>query len=304
MALGNILSGITKVFTSLGTGAAQLGSAVRAVGNTLFTGMAATGTGLSAAGQAGGGLSSLLGGGGGVLGNILQGAITQGLQGGLTSGLMSSVSGGGFSEGFKQGAIGGAVSGGVGAGVSSLFSPTGLGTAAGTATGFAPDPMAGGDTLIGNDGTAGRTLAGGGNTDVMVSQHAIERGRDAAAVGASAIPAAPIPKPPTVPTTNAFPAVPQAPAQPTGFGKLGDFLQSNAGAGLIGGIGESLMAERILEARAEEAEANRQYLRDEQKRKTDSYNVDDAVILGPGTKSSTGLWTYNPSTGMIERKTA
>jgi hypothetical protein len=298
MALGSILSGITKVFTSLGTGAAQLGSAVRAVGTSLFTGMAATGTGLSAAAQGGGGLSSLLGGGGGVLGNILSGAIQQGLTSGLAGGAIGAMTGEGFGSGFKTGAMTGALSGGV----QGAFSPTGFGSA-GTATGFNADPMAGGTgTLIGNDGTAGRTLAGGGSTDVMTSAHAIERGRDAMAVGRT-IPG-PTPTPAT--GTNVFPAVPQ---QPGGFGKgLGDFLQSNAGAGLIGGIGESIAAERLIEAQMENAEANRKFLTERDQKITDSYKVGDEALPGENAEAKasstrskgTPKWTYNPGTGMID----
>jgi hypothetical protein len=64
--MSSLVSGIAKVFASVGTGvAATLGSAVRGVGATLFTGMAATGTAAS-------GVGSLFGQGT-MLGNLMNG---------------------------------------------------------------------------------------------------------------------------------------------------------------------------------------------------------------------------------------
>jgi hypothetical protein len=81
--MSSLVSGIAKVFTSVGSGlAATLGSAVRGVGATLFTGSAATGTS-----AAGGGLANLFNGGG-ILSNIFRGAgnvLSRGPLGALTT---------------------------------------------------------------------------------------------------------------------------------------------------------------------------------------------------------------------------
>ena len=72
--MSGVVSAITKVFSSLGTGVAQLGSAVRGVGASLFTTGAATGSSIASAMSGGGGILSSIFGSGGVLGNMLSGA--------------------------------------------------------------------------------------------------------------------------------------------------------------------------------------------------------------------------------------
>jgi hypothetical protein len=290
--MGSIISGITKIFTSLGTGVATLGNAVRGVGSALFTGLAASGTGMAGASSGGGLLSSLFGGGGGggVLGNILGGALKQGLASGLVGGLVGEVTGEGFGKGFKTGAITGAITGGA----SGLFTPTGFAASDGFGGGGSGLEMAGGSTATG--ATVDNIVTG--STTAGTSAHAIERGRDLSLGGA------------TTTATNAFPTTPAAPTMGAGWKGLGDFLSSNAGSSLIGGIGESLMTERILEAKKEEAEANREYLRKEQQRVTDSYNVSGDAYLGGAAmagaaktataKNKNPKWTYNPGTGMID----
>jgi hypothetical protein len=69
------VSGITKVFSSIGTGAAALGSAVRGVGASLFTAGAATGSSVAAQAASGGtGILAKIFGSGSTLGNMLSGA--------------------------------------------------------------------------------------------------------------------------------------------------------------------------------------------------------------------------------------
>jgi hypothetical protein len=85
---------------------------------------------------------------------------------------------------------------------------------------------------------------------------------------------------------------------------LGNFLNSEGGAGLIGGIGESLGQERAATLLEESREKDRQFLRDKEQRITDSYNVNPAALVGGvvnGSSSAQGTWSYNPKSGQIER---
>lgn len=65
--------------------------------------------------------------------------------------------------------------------------------------------------------------------------------------------------------------------------KAGDFLTSEAGVGLIGGLGEGLMKQEEIDAAAEERQKDRDYLRAKEQRLQDSYSVPSSV-LGPDTK--------------------
>ena len=89
---------------------------------------------------------------------------------------------------------------------------------------------------------------------------------------------------------------------------LGNFLNSEAGAGLLGGIGEAIGEERRNELLAEREQAERDWLRERDERITESYSVPAEALGGtyvdpdrasrptPSTK-----WAYNPNSGMIER---
>jgi hypothetical protein len=297
MALGSLINGITKIFTSLGTGAATLGSAVRAVGTSLFTGMAATGTGLAGAGN--GPLAGLLGGSGGVLGNILGGAIQQGLASGLVGGVVGEITGDGFGKGFKTGAITGAITGGA----QGLFSPTGFASATGdTLTGAVGDNTAyggaGADPLSGDGGLVPAATPTG--TAPRLTRHAIERGRDFSLTAPAAATAAT--------GTSYFPPTPAAPGTGTGVLQgFGGFLNSNAGGSLIAGIGEAIGQERLIEAQTENAEANRDFLREQQETRTANYDLPASAIEQESAgakaskkKSTKPKWAYDPRTGMID----
>jgi len=94
--MSGIVSGVTKVFSAVGSGIAKVGKAVLGVGATLFTGGAATGAGSMASG----GLSGIFGQGG-VLSSLLSGATkvagygaqALGIPGGATAGGLFSAAG-------------------------------------------------------------------------------------------------------------------------------------------------------------------------------------------------------------------
>jgi len=293
--MGSLVSGITKLFTSIGSGiaagAATLGNAVRAVGSTLFTGMAATGTGMAGA-SASGPLANLLGGGS-TLSNILGGALKQGLATGLVGGVVGAATGQGFGTGFKQGAMTGAIMGGF----SGAFTPTGMGSATGTDMGVDMAGNSSSDMLFGASGDNLLT----GNAGASTSPYA----------GAGVFP--PAPNAPVAPTLGAGSATGGTGGQ---TGGLGDFFKSEGFAGMMGGIGEQMISERQIEALMESRELDREFLREQQQRKTDSYDVDASAMLGTpppvqpastaaGRRSaradaSTPKWKYNPGSGMIE----
>ena len=125
--MSGIISGIAKVFTSVASGVAKIGGAVKGVGATLFTSGAASG------GAIGGVIKSVTGTG--VLGNILTGAVKQAGIGALIGGAIGAATGQGFGKGALYGGLGGAVTGGLsGAG---LFSSAGV-VPGDTATGVTP----------------------------------------------------------------------------------------------------------------------------------------------------------------------
>ena len=295
--MSGLVSGITKVFSSLGTGAAKLGSAVRAAGATLFTAGAATGGGLTTAATQGSGLSKLLGGGG-VLGSVLGGAVNQAMKGGLIGGIMGQVAGTGFGTGFKQGAIAGGVTGGV----ESLFSPTGVPGVDPTTTGsVTKDPLVTANSPTGVTPNTGGGFGrfGGGMTGKGVGQGFGDKVADFY----SSAPASTVPTVPVAGTTTA--------ATEGGGGMwkgLGNFLNTNAGAAMIGGIGEALGTERQAELLAEMREADRKFLREKEQRITESYaGAGEAVAgstpwAGDPTPRPTpaAKWAYNPNTGMID----
>jgi hypothetical protein len=290
--MSGLVSGITKVFTSIGTGVAKLGSAVRGAGATLFTAGAATGSGLTSAATQGGPLSGLLGGGG-ALGNVLSGAIKQGLSGGLIGGAVGSLTGEGFAKGFKQGGIVGAIGGGLG----SFFSPAAV---AGGDPGV--DPTTTGSIVPAESptgaapGGVGLGRFGGGSSGAGKGFGGIVESRYNPGASATTVP--------TVPITGGGGGA----ATEGGWKGLGDFLNTNAGSGLIGGIGDALTKEREIEALMEAREADRKFLRDKEQRITDSYVGSGEAMAGsqPWAGDPTprptpaAKWAYNPNTGMID----
>lgn len=145
--MSGLVSGLTKVFTSVGSGIAKVGKAVLGVGASLFTG-----------GAAPGGLGGVLNGltGGGVLGNMLTGAIKQAGIGALIGGAIGAVSGAGFGKGALYGALGGAATGALSG--SGLFSAAGL-TPADTPTGVTPTGSSAGSGAAAAAATAPVTAA-------------------------------------------------------------------------------------------------------------------------------------------------
>lgn len=67
-------------------------------------------------------------------------------------------------------------------------------------------------------------------------------------------------------------------AAPSFLSQAGDFLTSQQGAGLIGGIGKGLMEYEKMEQESKERQKDRQYLLDKEMRIRDSYNVDPASL--------------------------
>ncbi|MCO5072123.1 MAG: hypothetical protein M9944_13035 [Rhizobiaceae bacterium] len=122
--MSGIAAGITKTFQVVGSAAARVGSAVAGVGSSLFT------AGASSAGIAG------AAGSGGVLGNILTGAIKQAGIGALLGGTISAATGGSFGKGAMWGGIAGAATGGLGGLMTASGAPQVV--AAQTPTGVAP----------------------------------------------------------------------------------------------------------------------------------------------------------------------
>jgi hypothetical protein len=64
------------------------------------------------------------------------------------------------------------------------------------------------------------------------------------------------------------------------FSSAMDFLKSESGGALIGGLGEGLMKKAEVDALAEEREEDRQYLRDKEQRLQDSFSVDPNAFAG------------------------
>ena len=289
--MSGLVSGITKVFSSMGTGAATLGSAVRGAGASLFTAGAATGTGLAGAAQGGGALSGLLGGGS-VLGNVLGGAIKQGLSSGLIGGAVGALTGKGFGEGFKQGGLIGAIGGSLGG----LFSPTTA--AAASPTGL--DPMTTGSTAASSGAGAGAGFGAGSMPAARAADLASVPGYAASGGGGGAA------SPSTVPVVGT--GATAATEASGGWKGLGNFLNSNAGASMIGGIGTALGEERQYELISQMKEDDRKFLRDKEQRLQDSYVGSDQAVAGatPSAPDQTrrptpaARWAYNPQTGMID----
>lgn len=214
--MSGIVNGISKVFSTVTSGVARVAKAVTGVGATAFTAGAASGAGSMASGGLNGVISSFTGGG--VLSNILTGAIKQAGYGALIGGAIGAVTGQGFAKGAMYGAIGGAVTGGLGAA-------------------FAP----------------------GTQPPAVQSVQA-----------AGSLPAAT----PTGLSPTGTAAAPVAAAEPASG--LGRFLTSEAGGSMIAGLGQGIMA---WQGAKEERETRER----EQKRLTDSYNVDPSA-LAPSTQ--------------------
>lgn len=265
--MSSIMSGLGKVFETVSKTAVKIGSAVAGVGSTLFTAGAATGAGPMATG----GFTNLLKNftGGGVLGNVLSGAITQAGFGALAGGAIGALTGTGFGKGALIGGLGGAVTGGLG----------GLAGAAGIGAQPSVDGITTGSTPTG--------LAPTGSTGPVQSVNPAPAvsGQPQGAMGAPA-------------ASGASAAAAAAPAASGGMmGGLGRFLTSETGGGLIAGLGKGLGAYMDQKAKADEAQKDRDFLRDKEQRLQDSYNIDPTALPGNvgGSYAQTGSTQQRPT---------
>lgn len=133
--MSGLVSGISKVFTSVASSVVNVGKAILGVGATTMTAGAASGAGSIL----GGGLNSVIGSitGGGVLANVLTGAIRQAAIGSLVGGAIGAITGAGFGKGALYGGLGGAALGGIQGLGGGLYSSTGL-VPANTPSGMTP----------------------------------------------------------------------------------------------------------------------------------------------------------------------
>jgi hypothetical protein len=269
--MSGLVSGITKVFTSLGTGAAALGNAVRGVGASLFTASAATGSSMAS-----GGLSSLFGGGSSILGNMLSGALKTGLVGGLVGAGTSALTGGDWKKGAVIGGLGGAAAGGL----------AGAFTSAGSATGV--DSITTGST--GGGTTAANTATGATGTGTSLANATGFGGAKGMRYGGTSA------------ATTAGTSTGGGGGSSGGgtlFGGFGKYLQTDAGSNLIGnvlaGAGNAYSGWAQTEAYKEAQERQIAYLEKKQKDITEGYTVSDEALVG-------GDWAYNRETGEVEKK--
>lgn len=263
--MSGIVSGITKVFSTVGQAAARVGSAVAGVGASVFTAGAASGAGSIASGGLSGILQSVAGKG--VLSNVLTGAIKTALPGMVIGGIGGMVSGQGFMKGAMMGGLGGAVMGGVNAysqgmpGVDQMTtgstSSGGLGTAAGgsrpsqtgdnraASSSFGPgiDPTTGQAVTTGGSSVPGPTAAGD------LAQQGQNKG-------------------------------------------LGSWLNSETAAGVMSGIGGGMIEKAKIDAIAAENQKNRDTVLANQKRITDSYAVSSGSL-------NRGRFAYSPEAGRV-----
>jgi hypothetical protein len=266
--MSGVVSGITKVFSAVGSATARVGQAVAGVGASVFTAGAATGAGSLASGGLTGAIQSVAGKG--VLSNVLSGAIKMAVPGAI----IGAVTGQGAMKGALMGGLGGAVMGGMGGmdGISSMLGGNGSDALAGGA---------GADTLssggMGRAGGVGHPDAGGGFSSTSVPQINPGTGEAVAA------------------TTGATSSIPGgtaagelAKSNNGGFmGKIGNFLNSETGAGVLSGLGQGMIEKAKVDAIAAENQKNRDFQLANQKRITDSYNV------------NTSRWTYDPAAGRV-----
>lgn len=281
--MSGLVSGITKTFQAVGSAVARVGKAVTGVGATTFTAGAAS----AAPSMATGGLSGIVSKftGGGVLGNIITGAVTQAGYGALAGGAIGALTGQGFGKGAMMGGLGGAVTGGL------------MGAA-----GVNPDPLTKGfgqsqqSGIVSAEGTATGAAPTGATSSSAVDYPS---SRVAQAHGGDITGSV---------TPSAAPATVTAPA--ASGGGLSRFLSSEAGGGLIAGVGKGLGAYMDAKNRSEEAEKDRKFLRDKEQRLQDSYSVDPSALHDaapadttarptPAVKYGRTRYEYDPSVGRI-----
>lgn len=261
--MSGLASGIGKAFSALGNAATRVASSVLGVGAATTTAGIATGAGSMASGGFGGFLSRLTGGG--VMGNIVSGAIRQAGYGAVLGGITGMVTGQGFGKGALMGAAGGALTGGLMAGLRPQ--PTGT-LQADTPTGLAP---------------SGRSMTSPDPSIPTGGPYMMTQSGQAASAAAR--------------TATASSTVPQS----SGGGFL-NFINSETGGGLLAGLGKGasdyFTMKSKIDAEKDMQERELGYLRDKDQRIQDSYSVsDNAFATPPGTKRM--RYDYDPAQGKI-----
>lgn len=287
--MSGVVSGLGKVFQTVGSAAARVSSAVMGVGKTVFTAGAAAG----APSMASGGFTSVLDklAGTGVLRNVLTGAVKQAGVGALVGGGIGALTGQGFGKGALIGGLGGAVTGGLGGLANAArIAPPGVDTSMITGS-VNPSPA-----------VAGTVPAGG---PAPLADGAFD-----SRFGSSATP------PPVGAVSGPLsPDVPAASAggwgsEGGGGGGFWQFMQSPMGGNLVAGLGQGLAAGMAAKERREAEEADRQFLLDREQRLRDSYSVDPSVLHSPVAPDASRpapsskyfgrpRYQFDPAAGMI-----
>jgi len=266
--MSGIVSGVTKVFTAVGSAVARVGSAVGAVGASVFTAGAASGAGSMGSGAFSSMLQSVTGDG--VLGNVLSGALKTAIPGALIGGAVGAMTGTGFMKGAMMGGLGGAAMGGInayGAGQSPGVDTMTTGSVSQSSNAGRLSPEGGGIS--------------GGNGLIQSSVPQVNPATGQAVTNAATSS--------TVPEQTAAGALVKKEA-----GGFGAFLNSETGAGLIGGLGKGFTAKAQADALAAENQKNRDATAAEQASRTASYD------MAPGTFSR-GRLSYDPAAGRVVR---
>lgn len=297
--MSGVLSGVTKVFSAVGSAAAKVTSSIASVGASVFTAGAATGAGSIAQG----GLSNLFGSG--TLGKVLSGAVSRAVPGALMGGIAGAVTGQGFMKGAMMGGLGGAAFGGVEAamGGGGLFQ-----TSAMNNDPTVKDPwggMRGEDPGI--DYTATGSIGGGLMPDAEMptvpvqktgrnmTQGGFDMGRFGDPAGAQGI--------------DVLGAIDRTATSPSGQQSGGllqkglDFLGSERGGNLLAGLGKGGMEYLQAKQIAEEKEKDREFLRQKQQTITNSYKgtVGQSSAVGNATAQMQAKprYMFDPGVGRI-----
>lgn len=213
--------------------------------------------------------------------------------GGAIGNVVNSVSGGGvlgniLTGAIKQAGIGALIGGAVGAA---------------TGAGFGKGAMWG---ALGGAVTGGLTGAAGGGLFSAAGVTPADTATGLAPTGSTAGSAAPS----TVPTGVATGG--------SGASGFGQFLNSEAGGAMLGGLGEGIMGYAKQKADEKERQRDRDYLLDKENRVRDSYSVSPESLPGggsmaalpetqrptPAQKYQRRQYVYNPATKAIETVTA
>ena len=224
---------------------------------------------------------------------------------------------------------------GVGTGVAATLGSAVRGVGAtlftsGAATGTAAGGLSslfGGSGILGNLFKGVGSVLASGPAGVLTTAAAAAPAAATAAAGGAAAPAAGFwaslgeGLTGAATATGATPALAATTGGATGgFGKaIGSFLGSQAGAGAIAGLGAGVGGYLQSQALQETAQADRDAIREREKRITQGYDVPESSLVGGGSisadqgqrptptnkyarpkKPTREVWTYNPENGRIE----